>query len=67
MKNNEIHDKTCGKCLFNDDLLCDIHGELVTDDDTCEKWKWDYRKERVQKEKEIVVKSTRNEYNLDRT
>lgn len=38
-------DKNCGTCINNDDGLCDKTGYLVEDDDTCEKWKGNWKEQ----------------------
>ncbi len=30
---NMEEEKTCGTCVWNDDLLCDLLGRLISDDD----------------------------------
>lgn len=36
-------EKTCKTCINNDDGLCDRKGILVEDEDSCEKYREDWR------------------------
>ena len=48
MINDDRVERNCGNCLHNDDLLCDVKGILVNDDDAgCKYYKTN---EQVKKE-----------------